>query len=82
MKSDIEIDQARSPARPWRSPRLEKWSVRWSALLVAAMAVVNLLSSVTRPFAHRLVLLEQFSPLQVRHGGRLTSTLAGFALLP
>ncbi len=52
-----------------------------SALLVAAMAVVNLLSSVTRPVAYRLVLLEQLSPLQVRHGGRLTSTLAGFALL-
>ncbi len=81
MKPDIEIDQARSPARPWLSPRLEKWSVRLSALLVAAMAVVNLFSSVTRPFADRLVLLEQFSPLQVRHGGRLTSTLAGFALL-
>ena len=81
MDSDGEIEHVRPPARPWQSPRFEKWCVRLSALLVAAMAVVNLLSSVTRPFAQRLVLLEQLSPLQVRHGGRLTSTLAGFALL-
>ncbi len=67
--------------RTFFSPAVEKWFVRLSALLVAAMGGVNLLSSVTRPTSQRLMLLAQLSPLQVRHGGRLTATLAGFALV-
>ena len=59
----------------------EVLGVRIIALLTAVMGVVNVLSAV-RPSLHdRLRLLEQYSPLQVTHGGHLTSALAGFALL-
>lgn len=52
-----------------------------AALATAGMGVVNLLSAVTPTMSTRLRLLERFSPLEVRHGGHLTSALAGFALL-
>ncbi len=55
--------------------------VRIVALLTAAMGVVNVLAAVRPSMQHRLRLLEQYSPLQVTHGGHLTSALAGFALL-
>ncbi len=66
--------------RTFFSPTVEKWIVRLTALLVALMGAIDLLSSVSRPASQRLVLLEELSPLYVRHGGRLTATLAGFAL--
>lgn len=59
----------------------ETIGVRIVALLTAAMGVVNVLSAVRPTMQHRLRLLEQYSPLQVTHGGHLTSALAGFALL-
>ena len=59
----------------------EAWGVRFAAVLVALMGVVNVLSAVTPSLADRMKLLEQFSPLEVRHGGHLTAALAGFALL-
>lgn len=59
----------------------EVWGVRFAAILVALMGVVNVLSAVTPSLADRLKLLEQYSPLEVRHGGHLTAALAGFALL-
>ena len=59
----------------------EIWGVRFAAVLVALMGVVNVLSAVTPSLAERLKILEQFSPLEVQHGGHLTSALAGFALL-
>ncbi len=55
--------------------------VRMVALLTAAMGVVNVLAAIRPSMEHRLRLLEQYSPLQVTHGGHLTSALAGFALL-
>jgi phosphatidylglycerol lysyltransferase len=55
--------------------------VRMVALLTAAMGIVNVLSAVRPSMQHRLRWLEQYSPLQVTHGGHLTSALAGFALL-
>jgi phosphatidylglycerol lysyltransferase len=51
------------------------------ALLTAAMGVVNVLAALRPSMEQRLRLLEQYSPLQVTHGGHLTSALAGFALL-
>jgi phosphatidylglycerol lysyltransferase len=45
------------------------------------MGVVNILSAVTPAFAYRLRLIDQFLPLIVRRSGRLSSSLAGFALL-
>ena len=55
--------------------------VRVVALLTAAMGVVNVLSAVRPSMQQRLHLLEKYSPLQVTHGGHLTSALAGFALV-
>jgi phosphatidylglycerol lysyltransferase len=45
------------------------------------MGVVNVLAAVRPSMEQRLRLLEQYSPLQVTHGGHLTSALAGFALV-
>src|SRR5512143_4047572 len=59
----------------------EAVGVRMLALLTAAMGVVNVLSAVRPSMQQRLHLLEKYSPLQVTHGGHLTSALAGFALL-
>ena len=59
----------------------EDIGVRVVALLTAAMGVVNVLSALRPSMAARLRLLEKYSPLQVTHGGHLTSALAGFALL-
>lgn len=59
----------------------EIWGVRFAAILVALMGVINVLSAVTPSLADRLAILEKFSPLEVRHGGHLTAALAGFALI-
>ncbi len=59
----------------------ETWGVRFAAILVALMGIVNLLSAVTPSLADRLALLMRSSPLEVRQGGHLTAALAGFALL-
>ena len=59
----------------------ETWGVRFAAVLVALMGVINVLSAVTPALADRMKLLERYSPLEVRHGGHLTAALAGFALL-
>jgi phosphatidylglycerol lysyltransferase len=67
-----------SPATRARS---EVWSVHLVALLTGAMGVINVLSAVTPTMQSRLLRLSSISPLGVRHGGRLTATLAGFALI-
>ena len=59
----------------------EIWGVRFAAVLVALMGVINVLSAVTPSLANRLKVLEQYSPLEVQRGGHLTAALAGFALL-
>jgi phosphatidylglycerol lysyltransferase len=59
----------------------ETWGVRFAAILVALMGIVNVISAVTPSLADRIKFLETFSPLEVRHGGHLTAALAGFALL-
>ena len=64
----------------WRT-LTETWGVRFAAILVALMGIVNVLSAVTPSLADRLAVLEQFLPLEVRHGGHLTAALSGFALL-
>lgn len=57
------------------------WQVHAVALLTAAMGVINVLSALTPAFYSRMSLLDRYLPLEVRRGGRLTSVLAGFALL-
>ena len=59
----------------------ETWGVRFAAILVALMGIVNVLSAVTPSLANRIVILEKYSPLTIRHGGHLTAALSGFALL-
>jgi len=59
----------------------EIWGVRFAAILVALMGILNILSAVTPSLADRLALLEKYSPLEVRHGGHLAAALSGFALL-
>ncbi len=51
------------------------------AILTGAMGVVNVLSALRPSMQTHLRLMEHYSPLQVTHGGHLTSALAGFALL-
>jgi phosphatidylglycerol lysyltransferase len=61
--------------------RSEVWSIHLVALLTGAMGFINVLSAVTPTMQSRLLRLSSISPLGVRHGGRLTATLAGFALI-
>lgn len=57
------------------------WGVRFAAILVAIMGVINVLSALTPSLEARIRLLEQYSPFMVTHGGHLTAALAGFGLL-
>ena len=59
----------------------EPWSVRIVAILTGIMGIINILSGITPALAQRLAVLEKYSPLELRHGSHLASTLAGFALL-
>jgi len=45
------------------------------------MGIINLSSAIQPALVTRLAILEQFIPLTVRHGSRLASALAGFALI-
>ncbi len=67
--------------QPEKRALTEIWGVRFAAILVGLMGVVNLISAVTPSLADRLRVLEQYSPLEVRQGGHLSAALAGFALL-
>ena len=60
---------------------VDAWSVRAVSFLTGLMGAINVISAVTPTLADRLQLVMRFSPLEVRHGGRLTIALAGFALL-
>jgi phosphatidylglycerol lysyltransferase len=59
----------------------EVWGVRFAAILVGMMGLINVLSAVTPSLPERFAIIEQFSPLEVQHGGRLTAVLSGFTLL-
>ncbi len=61
---------------PW-----EAWGVRLSALLTLLMGALNLVSAVQPALQNRLALITAIFPLEVAHGSRLTSALAGFALM-
>ncbi len=57
------------------------WDVRLAAMFTGLMGLINVFSAITPSLAHRLRVLERYSPLEVRQGSRLTAALAGFALL-
>ena len=59
----------------------ESWNVRIVAIMTAVFGGINVLSAVTPALAERVVILERYSPLFVRHGGHLTAALSGFALI-
>lgn len=59
----------------------ESWRVRFVAILVGLMGVINVLSAVTPSLTERLAILDKYLPLEVLRGGHLTAGLAGFALL-
>jgi phosphatidylglycerol lysyltransferase len=61
--------------------RLETWGVRFSALLTCLMGVINLTSAIQPALSDRLAMIQTIFPLEVLHGSRITSALAGFALL-
>jgi phosphatidylglycerol lysyltransferase len=64
----------------FRKSNVEKWGVKLAAILTFLMGMVNLVSAIQPALLERLALIGKIIPLEVRYGGRLTSTLAGFAL--
>ncbi len=64
-----------------RNMWLEIWGVRITALAAIMMGLVNILSAVQPALQNRIAMINAFIPLEVRHGGRLVSALAGFALI-
>ncbi len=63
------------------SPRWERLGVRAAAVLTFLMGFINLLSAVQPALQSRLAVIQAIFPLEVRHGTRITSALAGFALV-
>ena len=72
----------RKPLRAFikKPPSLEAWGVRIVSLLTVGMGIVNLISAIIPALNERLVIIENYIPLEVRRGSRMTSALAGFAL--
>ena len=67
--------------RPTGRRQLVASTIEIVALLTGLMGVVNVLSAVTPSLTERLRLIEGAWPLEVRYGGHLTATLAGFGLI-
>lgn len=55
--------------------------VRLAAGLTAVMGAINIVSAVTPSLPHRVALITDWSPLEIRHGGHLAAAVSGFALL-
>lgn len=75
ISTDSSMRRARRTI-PW-----ESWGVRFSSLLTLLMGLVNLSSAVQPALQDRLALIRTIFHLEVTHGSRLTSALAGFALI-
>ncbi|MCX6054371.1 MAG: phosphatidylglycerol lysyltransferase domain-containing protein [Chloroflexi bacterium] len=60
---------------------LEIWGVRLTALAAVLMGLINIISAVQPALQNRVAMINAFIPLEVRHGGRIVSALAGFALI-
>jgi len=59
----------------------EVLGVKLSALLTGVMGIINLTSAVQPALQSRFAIIEKVIPLEVLQGSRMTSALAGFALL-
>lgn len=64
------------PYTPW-----EAWGVRLTSLLTLLMGAINLISAVRPALQDRLAIIRTIFPLEVLHGSRLTTALAGFVLI-
>lgn len=69
------------PVKKISNFHLEKWGVRFSSFLTFIMGCINLLSAVQPALRNRLVSLYSILPLEILHGSRITSALAGFGLV-
>jgi len=76
----LSLRRLRDFGRPARFS-VEIWSVRLVAVFTGLMGIINVISAVTPRLHTRMTRLAEFSPLGIRHGGRLTAALAGFALI-
>src|SRR6266536_1889119 len=74
------IDPPKSLALSFPYPQTRFW-IRLLAVLVVAMAGVNVLSALLAHAPHRLRLLQSVLPLQVTHGSRTLTVVAGFLLM-
>lgn len=72
---------AEARIRTHRVLRLELWGVRAAALLTLLIGSINFTSAIQPALQSRLAIIESIFPLEVRHGSRITSALAGFALI-
>ena len=59
----------------------EVFGVRLSAIFTSLMGIINLTSAVQPALQARLAIIEKIIPLEILQGSRMTSALAGFALL-
>lgn len=75
MESESQM-VLKKPVFPW-----ELWGVRVTSFMTFVMGFINLISAVQPALVERLRLIDQIFPLEVRHGSRITSALAGFALI-
>lgn len=75
------MDSVELPTTSSKYWHWEEWGVRLAALLTLVMGVINLSSAIIPALQNRLQLIETILPLEVRHGSRITSALAGFALI-
>jgi len=75
MESESQL-VLKKPVFPW-----DLWGVRVTSLMTFVMGFINLISAVQPALVERLRLIDQIFPLEVRHGSRITSALAGFALI-
>jgi phosphatidylglycerol lysyltransferase len=79
IKESIRVMQK---LRPSKSPlNYETISVKAVAVLAAVMGVINIFSAITPALLERARVIRRVFPLEVRHSGRLSAILAGFALL-
>jgi phosphatidylglycerol lysyltransferase len=74
----IDPPKSLAPSLPY--PQTRFW-IRLLAVLVVAMGGVNVLSALLAHAPHRLRLLHSVLPLQVTHGSRTLTVVAGFLLM-
>jgi phosphatidylglycerol lysyltransferase len=75
----METNQSNIDIR--KKVKMEIWGIRISSMFTYLIGLLNIISAVQPALQSRLAIIDSFIPLEVRHGGRITSALAGFALI-